>query len=676
MVFLLCYSACAVSYLVLAGSIAVQAGRSRVAWLLCAASVSSAAWAVSTVVWGAAPQSPAAWIDLARAFIWYAAVLYLYWVAVGGRHQALVFTGLGVGAVALGAILAFGESWNSIGWAMSGGALLRLVLAIGQIMLLENIYRGSDKDLRWHVGLACVAMASLSLYELVMIGDAVLAHRLAPILVEGRAITAIIVAPLLAVAAARNRSWGVTLHASRTVVLHTATLMISGIFLISLSAVAELLRHVSWAPGSDWPGLLQVAFTFSGLLAISSLLISASARNWLARLLSEHFFSYRYDYRREWLRCIATLELDDAAGLPRRAIRAIANVVDSPAGLLMSRGQDQASLSWAGSWNLPAAAPIPPGHPLLVALGARDCLELPSDTLSLPPLAGLRLWLAVPLTDRMGEISGCILLAPPRGPFRLDDEVFSLLRVLAREVATHLGEQQATRKLMETRDLRVYSERFAFIAHDIKNVAGQLRLLTANAERHLANPAFQRDMLSTVEASVQKIGGLIRRLETAEADPRTAASLGISIDLLPRITALLDHRDRSGLHFDQPGGGDWRVCVAEADLQAVLTHLLDNATAAATSVHIAICEQPDLIVLDIVDDGPGMTPEFVRDELFRPFSTRTVGGSGIGAFQARELLRRARGDLLVLSKPGEGTTMRLLLPRPPREQPVMREAAA
>ena len=57
-----------------------------------------------------------------------------------------------------------------------------------------------------------------------------------------------------------------------------------------------------------------------------------------------------------------------------------------------------------------------------------------------------------------------------------------------------------------------------------------------------------------------------------------------------------------------------------------------------------------------------MSADFIRDRLFRPFATTKTGGHGIGAYQARELLRAAGGDLLVLSRPDAGTTMRLLLP--------------
>ena len=79
-------------------------------------------------------------------------------------------------------------------------------------------------------------------------------------------------------------------------------------------------------------------------------------------------------------------------------------------------------------------------------------------------------------------------------------------------------------------------------------------------------------------------------------------------------------------------------------------------------VRIALRHEARRAQIDIVDAGPGMTPEFVRDDLFRPFRTSKPEGSGIGAYQARELVRGAGGDLLVLSRPGAGTTMRLLLP--------------
>ncbi len=112
-------------------------------------------------------------------------------------------------------------------------------------------------------------------------------------------------------------------------------------------------------------------------------------------------------------------------------------------------------------------------------------------------------------------------------------------------------------------------------------------------------------------------------------------------------------------------GGAGPVAMDPAIFDTVVTHLLDNAIEAAGAdreVRLRVRHQASRVIVDVIDSGPGMRPEFIRDQLFRPFHTSKGQGSGIGAFQARALLRAASGDLMVLSTPGQGTTMRLLLP--------------
>jgi FixJ family two-component response regulator len=70
-----------------------------------------------------------------------------------------------------------------------------------------------------------------------------------------------------------------------------------------------------------------------------------------------------------------------------------------------------------------------------------------------------------------------------------------------------------------------------------------------------------------------------------------------------------------------------------------------------------------IVVIDVEDKGPGMDPHFVRNELFKPLRSTKSRGHGIGAFQAREIVRGAGGDLEVISAPGRGTIMRIVLPR-------------
>ena len=70
----------------------------------------------------------------------------------------------------------------------------------------------------------------------------------------------------------------------------------------------------------------------------------------------------------------------------------------------------------------------------------------------------------------------------------------------------------------------------------------------------------------------------------------------------------------------------------------------------------------DKISIEVSDNGPGMDEEFVRNELFRPFRSTKSSGLGIGAYQAREMVRMSGGDLEVISGRGAGTTMRITLP--------------
>jgi signal transduction histidine kinase len=79
-------------------------------------------------------------------------------------------------------------------------------------------------------------------------------------------------------------------------------------------------------------------------------------------------------------------------------------------------------------------------------------------------------------------------------------------------------------------------------------------------------------------------------------------------------------------------------------------------------VTVVVRQAEGRVVIDVTDKGAGMPADFIADELFQPFRSTKSEGYGIGAYQTRELIRAAHGDLLVLSQPGKGTTMRIVLP--------------
>jgi signal transduction histidine kinase len=66
--------------------------------------------------------------------------------------------------------------------------------------------------------------------------------------------------------------------------------------------------------------------------------------------------------------------------------------------------------------------------------------------------------------------------------------------------------------------------------------------------------------------------------------------------------------------------------------------------------------------VEVVDSGKGMSPEFVRSGLFKPFVSSKYGGFGIGAFEARELVKAMGGRIAVESREGLGTRFSVVLP--------------
>jgi signal transduction histidine kinase len=66
--------------------------------------------------------------------------------------------------------------------------------------------------------------------------------------------------------------------------------------------------------------------------------------------------------------------------------------------------------------------------------------------------------------------------------------------------------------------------------------------------------------------------------------------------------------------------------------------------------------------IDVVDSGKGMSPAFVRSGLFKPFVSSKSGGFGIGAFEARELVKAMGGRIAVESREGLGTRFSVVLP--------------
>jgi len=270
------------------------------------------------------------------------------------------------------------------------------------------------------------------------------------------------------------------------------------------------------------------------------------------------------------------------------------------------------------------------------------------------------LWLVVPLTLH-GQLFGFVALTAPRTPVAPNWEVFDLLRLAGSQAASCLAHGELADRIAVARQFDSFNRMSTFVVHDLKNLLSQHSLLLANAERHKTNPAFQEDMLATLAHSVTKMRALLQRLSMGEH--RDSVLPLMLTDIVRNAVTPYE----SGCPSVDVRIADGTLCVlGDAQrLERTIAHLLQNAvdaTSASGHVSLVMRREGDRALIEVSDTGEGMSHEFLRERLFRPFETTKAGGMGIGVYESREYLRELGGNLLVSSRVGDGSTFTIVLP--------------
>lgn len=548
--------------------------------------------------------------------------------------------------------------------------MFRLLATIGGLVLVQNLYAGASPQARSSLRWPAVAFGVLWLFDFQLYTVAYLLKVWPQELASIHGLPALALAGLVALSGSRKRG-ELRLQPSRAVAFQSVSLLAIGVYLLAMTALGQWVGGI----GGDFARVVQFTAVIVAAVVAAFVGPSARLRGWLRVTLVKHLFRHRYDYRQEWLRFTRTIGRANEAGRPleERVVQAVADITDSPAGLLLTRDEDGA-LVLAARWHWPTAEV--PG----VGLGAAAIRSLeqsgaivelqelrgghdPKGTAPLVPewlLAEARAWALVPLLH-FDRLVGAVVLARPPHARRLDWEDFDLLRVVGQQLASYLAEHAGQQALAEAGRFDDFHRRIAFVMHDIKNLASQLSLLARNAERHAENPEFRADMLVTLRNSAEKLNALLARLSRYNA--AAVEQLG-TVDLaeVSRRVAAQFGAHHLVVVFDD--AECWVRANAES-LEQVLVHLVQNAVDASRPdaqvfLHLGTDSLHGLV--EVVDSGHGMSPDFVRNRLFKPFVSSKPGGFGIGAYEARELVRAMKGRLDVESHEGLGTRFTIRLP--------------
>jgi putative PEP-CTERM system histidine kinase len=547
---------------------------------------------------------------------------------------------------------------------------LMLGLSVVGLAAVEQLFRHTPDSLRWNAWPLCVGLGGVFLYDLVLFTDALLFRVLDEDIWVARGLVQTLVIPLLGLAVARNREWTFDVSISRGAILGSTALIGASAYLLVVAALGYHVRVF----GGRWGTTLATALVFIALLFFAFVAASRTFRSKLRVLVAKNFLTYRYDYRDEWLKFTQLLSFP-GGGRPlyERCVLALGELVETASGALWLRRDGQ--LRQVVHVAQPEVADVEPEDGALASFlrSTGWVIDVEEARRASHRYRGLQLpawlasstnaWLVVPLPIGEGLV-GFVVLGRPRVRFALDWEVLDLLKTAARQTAGHLAQEQATDALLEARKFESFNRMSAFVVHDLKNLVAQLQLMLRNAERHHANPEFQRDMLATVENVVTRMNTLMLQLRAGErpVDRPHAVDLRAVLARVQQVRAA----GRGPMRVDCSDGA---LAMGHADrLERVIGHLVQNAFEAVEtagvarpSVEVRVDRRGDAVAIEVTDNGVGMSADFIRERLFRPFSSTKQSGMGIGTYESQQYVASIGGSIDVESRPQAGTTFRVVL---------------
>lgn len=213
------------------------------------------------------------------------------------------------------------------------------------------------------------------------------------------------------------------------------------------------------------------------------------------------------------------------------------------------------------------------------------------------------------------------------------------------------------------------------LVHDIKNMSFRLRLLLSNLDEHWADADFRKTVRDLLASTVERLEEIAGRFVAHEE----AVLIKVELDPNELLRRVAERPTRRGGRSGSGTGTGPTVSLALGEVPRVwgdpyyltdaFQSLLENAYEAASPGGKVLIRslaggsgRRRRAVLEFIDNGSGMTPEFLRDRLFHAFETTKPQGVGLGLATAGQIVKFHRGTIRVLSQSGGGTLVRVSLP--------------
>lgn len=569
------------------------------------------------------------------------------------------------------------ESAASLGPA---GLIVHICVLVGFIFVLvdlERTYRTAVGTARWRIK---YMLLGLMVYFIVRVftSSQVLLHSALDLSIVGIQPGALLITQVLILRSLlRPGHFTADLYPSQAMLRGSVTVILAGSYLLVVGVLAKLVSYL----GTTAYFPLQAFVVLISLVLLALGLQSDHVRMRVRRFVSRHFKRPHVDTRTTWQK-FAThgTAANDLPTLCRDVVALIADTFEvlSVTVWLVHERKDALTLAASSTHSTQGADEPAPDAAAVAAMIAHfqqhpEPVDL--ETVRAPWTEALRNWhpnafptgghrVCVPLVGR-GEMLGLITLGD-----RVGGEIFAtadldVFKCVGDHVAASVLNAQLAQRLLQARELESFQLMATFFVHDLKNAASSLTLLVRNLPEHFNDPEFRADALRGCTKSVAHMNDLISRLTDLRQELRVNPVATDLSAFVARVVA--DFPAPSGITVKTGFAPDVTALLDEEQMRKVLSNLLLNAREAiGTSGEIRVTTSVTgrSAGLTVTDTGCGMSPEFLRKSLFRPFQTTKQRGLGIGMFQSKMIVEAHGGRIDVDSAPGRGTTFRLTLPCP------------
>jgi putative PEP-CTERM system histidine kinase len=568
------------------------------------------------------------------------------------------------------------------GWGLrlsEPAIILNVLILISTVLVLMNIertFRAAVGTMRWRIKFLVLGLGVIFGARIYTRSQALLFSDYSSSQLSVEATALLIGCALISVAYIRNGFNEIDVYPSRAVLHTSVTVLLTGAYLFVVGGLAQIVARFGGA--AAFP--IAAFVVLLGLAVLAMLLLSERARQSLQLFISRHFKRPQHDFRQIWARFTRSLAvaLDETAlgTIAARLISETFGALSVSTWLVDEQGErlirvsstsnaDQADNegvvnSIAGT-ELESTELINLSRPFELGRAkqkwTRDLLEKSNGQFRsggrpiCVPLVGGEHWL------------GVIVLADRVRGLGYSAEEMDLLKCIGEQVAATLLKLRLTEEIMERKEMEAFQTMSAFLIHDLKNAASTLGLMLENLPTHFDNPAFRQDAFRGIGSAASRINELINRMNALRHELRLKpAELDLNLILTEALASLNGTLDTSLVtRFDQIP----KISADQQQLQSVFTNLLLNARDAIGmngQITVETARQGDWVAFSVSDNGCGMTEQFIKNSLFRPFRSTKKKGLGIGMFQSKTIVEAHHGKIHVESELGVGTTFRVMLP--------------